>query len=136
MGLRIGDEIIEVWGPSFDQDTGTSASVKHYPRVYPYPDEQAAPRQHVPHQQAHLDVGGAGGAGGSDPMFESNQIDAVIAGVQAAGCEAALVIRRPSDGKLHKLRNRSTFVKDLGLTIEVTKGGYGDRFVYFSWVCV
>ena len=49
--------------------------------------------------------------------------DYVLAMLRAGGHELMMTIKRPSDGRLHKLKNRSAFISDLGITLEVTKKG-------------
>ena len=49
--------------------------------------------------------------------------DALLSSLQDGGHELVMVIQRKADGRTHKLKNRSAFIQDLGLTIEVTKKG-------------
>jgi len=77
--------------------------------------------------------GGAGhrmGLREDDEVIEINgrpmmgqEHDYVLSMLKAGGHELMMTIKRPSDGRLHKLKNRSAFVSDLGITLEVTKKG-------------
>lgn len=77
--------------------------------------------------------GGAGfrmGLREDDEVIEINgrpmmgqEHDYVLAMLRAGGHELMMTIKRPSDGRLHKLKNRSAFISDLGITLEVTKKG-------------
>ena len=47
--------------------------------------------------------------------------EALLSALQDGGAELMMVVDRK--GKRHKLKNRSAFIQDLGLTVEVTKKG-------------
>eukprot|EP00039_Didymoeca_costata_P028222 m.20383 g.20383 ORF g.20383 m.20383 type:complete len:486 (+) comp6831_c0_seq1:171-1628(+) len=47
----------------------------------------------------------------------------ILGALQAGGFELLVSVHRPKDGQVHKFKNRSTIIQDLGCTIEVTKKG-------------
>jgi len=50
--------------------------------------------------------------------------EALLSALQDGGAELMMVVRRGgAQGRTHKLKNRSAFIQDLGLIIEVTKKG-------------